>query len=143
MLRRLIGDEAFFSGLRRFYRESRFQKAGPRIFRLAMERESGLPLERFFQQWIYGSTIPKVKVGYRVDGADVVLRVEQIGEVFDVPVTVTLQYADRRSTDVVVRATEQVAELRVPLTGRPARRRHQQGRRDAGRDCQRQLNFRI
>jgi aminopeptidase N len=82
-----------------------------------MEYASDRPLGRFFQQWIYGSTIPKVKVGYRVEGTDVVLRVEQVGEVFDVPVTIVLQYADRKNTDVVVRATEQVVEQRVPLTG--------------------------
>ena len=35
-----------------------------------------------------------------------VLRVEQIGEIFDVPVTVTLQYADRKRSDVVVPVTE-------------------------------------
>ena len=32
MLRRLVGDEAFFRGLRRFYRESRFRKVGHRGF---------------------------------------------------------------------------------------------------------------
>jgi hypothetical protein len=117
MLRRLVGDEAFFRGLRRFYRESRFRKAGTEDFRAAMELESGKPLERFFQQWIYGSAIPKVKVGYRVDGTDVVLRVEQIGEVFDVPVTVTLRYADRKPVDVLVASTESVVERRVPLAG--------------------------
>ncbi len=117
MLRRLIGDEAFFRGLRRFYRESRFHKAGTEDFRGAMESESGKPLERFFQQWIYGSTIPKVKLSYRIDGTDVLLRVEQVGEVFDVPVTVTLKFADRKNLDVVVRASEQIAELRVPLDG--------------------------
>jgi hypothetical protein len=117
MLRRLVGDDAFFRGLRRFYRESRFQKAGTEDFRAAMEKESGQTLERFFQQWIYGSSIPRVKVGYRVDGPDVVLRVEQIGEVFDVPVTVTLQYSDRKAVDVLVPVTQQVVERRVQLAG--------------------------
>jgi hypothetical protein len=117
MLRRLVGDDEFFRGLRRFYRTSRFHKAGTEDFRTAMEQESGKSLERFFQQWIYGSTIPKVKVGYRVEGTDVVLRVEQIGEVFDVPVTVTLQYSDRKPVDVLMAVTEQVVERRVPLAG--------------------------
>jgi hypothetical protein len=117
MLRRLAGDDAFFRGLRRFYRDSRFRKVGTDDFRLAMERETGVSLERFFQQWIYGSTIPRVRVGYRVEGTEVVLRVEQIGEVFDVPVTVTLQYADRRPVDVLVPVTEQVVERRVRLAG--------------------------
>ena len=41
MLRRLVGDEAFFRGLRRFYRESRFRKVGTDDFRAAMEAEAG------------------------------------------------------------------------------------------------------
>ena len=117
MLRRLVGDEEFFNGLRRFYRASRFRKVGTEDFRAAMEQETGRSLERFFQQWIYGSTIPKVKVSYRLEGTEVVLRVEQIGEVFDVPVTVTLQYADRKPVDVLVPVTAQVVERRVQLAG--------------------------
>jgi hypothetical protein len=117
MLRRLVGDDEFFRGLRRFYRESRFRKVGTDDFRVAMEKESGKTLNRFFQQWIFGSTIPRVKVGYRLEGTDVIVRVEQIGEVFDVPVTVTLQYADRKPVDVLIPVTEQAVERRVPLAG--------------------------
>jgi hypothetical protein len=117
MLRRMIGDDEFFRGLRRFYRDSRFRKVGTDDLQAAMERESGKPLERFFQQWIYGATIPRVKVAYRIEGAEVVLRVEQIGEVFDLPVTVSLQYVDRRPVDVLVPVTEQVVERRMPLVG--------------------------
>ena len=117
MLRRLVGDDAFFRGLRRFYWTSRFHKAGTEDFREAMEQETHQPLERFFERWIYGSTVPRLKVGYRLEGSDVVLRVEQIGEIFDIPVTIALQYADRKGTDVVVRATQQVTEQRVPLAG--------------------------
>ena len=33
------------------------------------------------------------------------------------PVTVTLQYADRKPVDVVVPVTDRIVELRVPLDG--------------------------
>ena len=117
MLRRLIGDDEFFRGLRRFYRDSRFRKVGTDDLQAAMERESGKPLDRFFQQWIYGATIPRVKVAYRLEGSEVVLRIEQVGEVFDLPVTITLQYVDKKPVDVLVPVTEQVVERRVPLAG--------------------------
>jgi len=117
MLRRFVGDEAFFRGVRRFYWTSRFHKAGTDDFRQAMEQESGRPLQRFFDRWIYNATLPRLKIGYRVDGSDVVLRVDQIGEVFDLPVTITLQYADKKPADVVVRVSEQTVEQRVPLAG--------------------------
>jgi hypothetical protein len=117
MLRRTVGDDAFFRGLRRFYRTSRFQKAGTEDLRVAMETESGQKLSRFFEQWIYGSTLPKVKLAYRIEGGDVVIGVEQIGEIFDVPVPVTLQYTDKKPVEVVIVASDRTTEKRVPLTG--------------------------
>ena len=47
---------------------SRFHKAGTEELRAAMEAEIGMSLERFFERWIYGSTLPKLKVGYRAEG---------------------------------------------------------------------------
>ncbi len=121
MLRGLIGDEAFFRGIRRFYAESRFHKTGTDQLRQAMEREAGRPLDRFFERWIYGSSLPRVTFSYRIDstpaGQDLVVRFEQMGEVFDLPLTVTVQYADRRSVDTVVAVTEPSVETRIPLEG--------------------------
>jgi aminopeptidase N len=117
MLRRLVGDEAFFRGIRRFYGESRFRKAGTEDLRRAMEAESDRPLERFFERWIYGSTLPRLTFAYRVERQEVVLHFEQPGEVFDVPVTVTLQYADRRPVDILVPVTNRIVEQRVVVEG--------------------------
>ena len=58
MLRRLLGDEVFFQGLRRFYRESKFKKVGTGDVQRAFEAESGQPLARFFERWIVGADDP-------------------------------------------------------------------------------------
>jgi hypothetical protein len=117
MLRRLVGDEAFFRGLRRFYATSRFRKVGTDDFRRAVEMEAGRPLDRFFDRWIFGSTLPRLRVTYHVEGAELLVHVEQLGEIFDVPVTLTLQYADRQKTDVVIAVTDRTIDRRVPLAG--------------------------
>ena len=123
-LRRLVGDEAFFRSLRRFYAEWRFRKAGSDDLRLAFEAETGRSLARFFERWIYGSAVPQLRFSWKLeraaaDGADqAVVRFEQVGQVFDVPVTVTLDYADRPAVNVVVPVTEAVTEVRVPVEGR-------------------------
>lgn len=117
MLRRLIGDEAFFKGLRRFYAGARFRKAGTDELKEAFEAESGRSLDRFFDQWIYGSSLPRLKVSYVVAGSELVVHVDQLGEVFDVPVTLTVEYADRKKTDIVVAVTERAVDRRIPLTG--------------------------
>jgi hypothetical protein len=118
MLRGLVGDEAFFSGVRRFYRTMRFKKAGTEDFRAAMEAATGRDLGRFFERWIYGSTLPRVKFSYSVAGTEVVLRAEQLGEeIFDLPLVVTLQYADRKAVEVTMPLTDRVVDMRVPLAG--------------------------
>jgi hypothetical protein len=121
MLRRLMGDDAFFAGLRRFYSTWRFQKAGSDDLRLAMQQESGLVLDRFFERWIYGDGIPNVTYTVVVEdtskGPEAVVRFEQPGEIYDIPVTVTVDSAGQPSVDVLVKITDRQAEARIPLTG--------------------------
>ncbi len=117
MLRRLVGDEAFFRGLKRYYAENRFRKAGTDDLRRAMEAESDRNLERFFERWIYDSAIPRLRFSTVQDGQELVVRFEQAGEVFDVPVTVTVSYADGKTSEHLVVLTEATTEQRLPLTG--------------------------
>jgi hypothetical protein len=118
MLRLLVGDAAFFDGLRRFYRASLFEKAGTDDLQAAMEAASGMPLGRFFERWIYSSTLPVLQLTYRVEGSTVVLRLEQRGpEIFDVPVSLVLRYADGSVSHVLVPVTAAVVEQREPLRG--------------------------
>jgi hypothetical protein len=116
MLRRLIGDEAFFGGLQRYYADNKFKKAGTEDLQHAMEAAAGQSLTRFFEQWIYASALPRIRYSTATQGEELVVRFEQIGEVYDVPVTVTLNYSDR-SVDEIVAVTEAVVEKRFPLTG--------------------------
>ncbi len=122
MLRRMVGDDAFFRGLRRYYTTWRFKKAGSDDLRQAMQAESGLDLERFFERWVYGDSEPAVSFGATVEGGpqgrEALVRFDQRGEVFDIPVTVTVDYADRPSVDVLVKITGRHTEARIPLAGR-------------------------
>jgi hypothetical protein len=119
MLRRLLGDTVFFEGLRRFYLDRRHQKAGTDDFERAMEAASGRVLDRFFERWIYGTGTPRVTYSATVGSNEVSLRFEQQGDVvFDLPVTVTLEYAGGRTTDVVVPLTDKVVERTIPTDGR-------------------------
>ncbi|MDE3155704.1 MAG: hypothetical protein KGN76_11410 [Acidobacteriota bacterium] len=123
MLRRLLGDQTFFAGLRRFYMASRFRKVGTDDLRKAMEAEAHEPLERFFDDWIYGDGIPHVAIGSTVEqtpaGPVLVVHAEQENpQVYELPVTLTVQYSDRPAEDVVMKITHRTDELRIPLTGR-------------------------
>jgi aminopeptidase N len=122
MLRRLLGDDAFFRGLRRFYDDARFKKAGTDDLRRAFEAEAHLSLERFFDVWIYGDTLPRVRAVTYTDTVgshdELVLTLEQAGAVFDLPVTVTLDYVGRPAAEVTVRLDQARQQFRIPLTAR-------------------------
>jgi aminopeptidase N len=117
MLRRLVGDEAFFSGLREFYATWRYKKAGTDDFRQSMEHAAGRPLDRFFVRWIYGNGIPTIRVTPAVEQGALRVRFDQNDDVFDVPITVSLAYADGRTEDVVVPVTDTHVERTIPLKG--------------------------
>jgi aminopeptidase N len=125
MLRRLVGDDTFFKGLKRFYSTWRFQKASTEDVRAAFEKESGRSLERFFEQWIYGSDIPRIRYAVTLENPSgggegaAVVRFEQLNGPFELPVTVTVTSADGKQHDIVVPLGDRTVEHRIPFSGAP------------------------
>jgi hypothetical protein len=125
MLRRLIGDEAFFGGLRRFYVAHRFQAAGTDDLIRAFEAESGRSLEAFFERWIHDADVPRIRFSSRTevsgdgrtDAGAVVLTFEQGSPPFELPVTVRLRYRSGEPEEVIVPIAGPRTEVRVPLRG--------------------------
>jgi hypothetical protein len=60
-------------------------------------------------------TLPTAKFSHRVDGAKIVLRLEQLGNPMEFPVTVRLTYRSGREHSVVLIARETVTEQTVEL----------------------------
>jgi hypothetical protein len=118
MLRRLVGDEAFFTGMKTFYQQWKYKKAGTDDFRKAMENASGRDLHRFFDTWIFGSEIPHVRFTSRMSEGDVVIRFEQHQDVTDVPVSVTITYDSGATETVVVVLNDKHTERVIPANGR-------------------------
>jgi len=125
MLRRLIGDDAFFSGLRRYYSKMRFQKAGTDDLIQAFETEAARSFEGFFDRWIHESTLPDIQFDYRTDArasgtqneSDLVVTFEQTEPTFEVPVTLTLRYRSGEVETTMVPVTGLLTEVRIPLEG--------------------------
>jgi aminopeptidase N len=120
MLRRLVGDERFFAGIRRFYEQSKFGKAGTDDFRRVMEAETGRSLERFFERWIHGFGVPVVKVRHHVETkpggeSELVIQASQSELVYDLPVTIAIEHENGARREVLLILDGRSAELRVPL----------------------------
>ncbi len=125
----ILDVTAFFKGLRRFYAENRYLKAGTDDFQRAMEAESGRKLDRFFECWVLDSSMPRVRYGVSITGDTASISYEQVGDVFDLPVTATLQYTDGSSEEVTVVLSE--ASGTVALSPQKALRSVELNRDDA------------
>ena len=64
MLRKYLGDIAFFSGLKKYLIDNQYRSAEVSQLRLALEEVSGKDLQWFFNQWFYGSGHPNIQVSY-------------------------------------------------------------------------------
>ncbi|UCF66619.1 MAG: M20/M25/M40 family metallo-hydrolase [Acidobacteriota bacterium] len=63
MLRRRVGDESFAGGLRRFYRDHRFERASFADLEQAFSAAAGADLGPFFAQWTERTGAPALRLG--------------------------------------------------------------------------------
>jgi aminopeptidase N len=94
MLRGLMGDEAFWRGIRDYYARYRDGNATTDDFRRTMEEASGRELGWFFDQWLRRGGLPALEGSWRYDVAahslEVELRQLQPGEPFRLPIDLAL-----------------------------------------------------
>jgi aminopeptidase N len=97
MLRTLLGDSAFFRGVRAYYVAHRHGNARSEDLRDALERASGDSLGWFFDQWLTRPGYPEVTTRWRYDRGShrVTLYVEQGARFapFRFPLTVEVEEA--------------------------------------------------
>ena len=95
MLRGLIGDAAFWTGIRDYYQRFRDSNATTADFRRAMEQASGQDLGWFFDQWLTRGGFPKLRVRWSYDAPAKQLRldVEQLqpGPPFRLPIDLAIE----------------------------------------------------
>jgi aminopeptidase N len=125
MLRKTLGDRAFFAGIRTFYRDHRLANATTADLRAALERSSGRPLDWFFRQWLYEPGYPKLHVRWTYDSRlrDVVITIEQTQPAswptFRLPLTIEI--AGAQATRQRVELTARTQTFRVRTSGEPTR----------------------
>ncbi|MGD9524927.1 MAG: M1 family metallopeptidase [Gemmatimonadales bacterium] len=98
MLRNRIGDDAFWRGIRAYYRAHRDANATTADFQRAMEDASGESLGAFLDQWLRQGGIPSFRVVLGADSAGTTAMLTFLPEAsahrFTVPVEYRLTLAD-------------------------------------------------
>ncbi len=129
MLRGVLGDNAFFAGLRDYYKQHRDQTATTEDLRAALEKSSGMNLKDFFARWIYQSGHPRYEAtwkwhapgkGDRTNQRYVELKIRQLqeDEPFLMPLTVELATA-KGARRVTVTPTGKEFVTRIPVAIQP------------------------
>lgn len=101
MLRREIGDDAFWQGVRTYYRLYRNGNVLTTHFQREMEKASGKDLAGFFEQWIYRGGHPRLAVTWKQKKSrslDIEV-VQQQGIPFRFPLQVRFTLADGSTWD--------------------------------------------
>jgi aminopeptidase N len=95
MLRSIVGDSAFFSGIRRYVSQHRHSTALTADLKDAMEHASGEELDWFFDEWLRRPGYAEVATSWRYDRAShrVILEVKQSGRrpPYRFPLTVAIR----------------------------------------------------
>jgi aminopeptidase N len=122
MLRGVVGDEAFWSGIREYYRLYRDRNASTADFRRVMEEASGKDLGWFFDEWLTRGGMLKVRGRWSWDKGTLRLDLEQrqAAEPYRMPIDVAIEVAgeaDRRTDRVELRERRQT--FTIPLDREP------------------------
>jgi len=124
MLRKQVGDDAFFASLKLYLEKNRFKNAEVHDLRLAFEEVTGEDLNWFFNQWYMTGGHPILDITYSYDDAakQVKIKVEQKQDfeenpLYKLPVYVDLYFGDgatktvRREKITVTKVSEEFVFL--------------------------------
>ena len=110
MLRGVLGDEHFFSALKRYaqHQDFQYQNANTQDFQDICEAESGLNLNYFFDQWIYDAYYPEYEYNYTDYQGSIFLKINQVQnqldhrEVFKMPMEILLKFKNGSDSTLLI-----------------------------------------
>lgn len=119
MLRKYVGDEAFFAALNLYLKTNEYQPAEMHQLRLAFEKVTGEDLNWFFNQWFFSPGHPHINVNHIYNDSlkHVVVWVDQQQDfeytpLYKLPLSIDYWIDDKKySMDVVVDDTLNLFEL--------------------------------
>ncbi|MEQ1642440.1 MAG: M1 family aminopeptidase [Pyrinomonadaceae bacterium] len=128
ILRGQVGDEAFWKGVNIYLNRHKFASVESTDLRRAMEEASDQDLKWFFDQWVYGASIPRISVTKAYDARNKSLRMTFtqtqkadtiVPAVFRLPIEIEITTASGVKTEKV-NITQRVQTVRIPVDSKPS-----------------------
>lgn len=126
MLRGIMGDKAFWGGIRSYYRAHQDGHATTADFRGEMERASGRDLRGFFDQWLTRGGLVRLDGdwSYRADAKSIAIRLTQRdrARLFAMPLEVAVYTAGNNTPAITtVQLSDASHEFQIAAGQRPDR----------------------
>jgi aminopeptidase N len=124
MLRRHVGDEAFFTALNLYLTQHKYSAVELSELRTAFEDVTGEDLMWFFDQWFLQRGHPELRITHSYAGGQVALRVQQLQDstfspIYRLPITVTT-WANNQPTDHRIVVTKANQTFQLPSSQKPS-----------------------
>jgi len=121
MLRKIVGDDAFFLSLNKYLVDNEYQGAEVHNLRLAFEEISGYDLNWFFNQWFLNSGHPELEVSYDFDSisSEQIVTVKQtqdldLAPIFQLPIKVALWNGEKNQVhELFIKEKEEAFRIAV------------------------------
>jgi aminopeptidase N len=124
MLRKRLGEEAFFKGLRDYYHAHHEANATSEDLRSALEKSSGKDLKEFFARWVYGAGHPRYQLEWgpmeRRAGAFLTVELKQLqdGAAFLDPVPIEFNVNGKKKLETIY-PKEKITRVNIRLDANP------------------------
>ena len=122
MLRKYVGDEAFYLGLNRYLSKYKYGTAEVHQLRLVFEEVTGKDLNWFFNQWYFNNGHPKLQVSYDYNELrkTVAVNIYQAqGEVFKFPLAIDV-FEGKEAVRHHVFVSDRETSFVLPYTTQPS-----------------------
>jgi aminopeptidase N len=123
MLRRKLGDDIFWKGIRNYYADYAGRNANTEDFRMAMETVGRQDLKQFFRQWLYVPGQPNLNLTWKYKAAKgmAVITVKQLQQgLFEFPLELEFVCGTSRIIQSVS-IKEKTSVFSLPLVTKPSR----------------------
>jgi aminopeptidase N len=124
MLRKYVGDDAFFTSLNRYLTQNKLSAVEISKLRNAFEETTGEDLTWFFNQWFLKRGHPELHITHSFANGQVALRVQQTQDtlfqpVYQLPVSVAVWTGSNQPTEHRITVTKADQTFMLPTSQKP------------------------
>ncbi len=118
MLRKKLGDEIFWKGIKTYYSTYKFKNASTNDFKNVIAEVSSKNLDVFFTQWLQRAGHPILKTNWIYHDNKIRMMIEQTQEtIFQFPLDIEILYNDGSSEIKTIEITDKTAPYIISTMG--------------------------